>query len=376
MKAARSSGLSRRLLGAHGLVIAAGAATLAGVAILTGPSLFRSHVRQALGPISDSASGHLDAAFGTALMFSIGLAVLVASVAALGLSWYMARRIAQPVSLLADAAERIADGSVHTRVPIPSPEDELADVSRSFNRMAAALEQTETTRVRLLSDLAHELRTPLATLEGYVEGLEDGVVPPDVTTWNTLTDALHRLRRLVDDLGAVSRAEEAADLRVQTVPAAELACAAVRAAQPMADQKDVTLVPPGVSPNGADAPTVRVDVQRIEEALHNLLDNAIRHTPSGGQVNVVVDTDASWVQMIVSDNGEGIAQLHLPHVFQRFYRADPARGQHGGSGIGLAIVAAIVQGHHGTVDAASPGTGAGSTFTLRLPVARRSALQS
>lgn len=359
------SGLARRLIASHGLVIAAGASTLAGVAILTGPSLFRSHVRQALGPMSDSAAGHLDDAFARALLLSLGLAILVASAAGLVLSWYLARRIAQPVSHLADAAERIAGGSVHTRVPVPSPDDELADVSRSFNRMAAALQETETTRQRLLSDLAHELRTPMATLEGYLEGLEDGVVPPGAATWATLGDALSRLRRLVDDLGAVSRAEELADLKLQPVAPQVLAESAVAAAQPIAQRRGVRLR----ADPGPDAPEVLVDVERLGEALHNLIHNAVRHTPSGGLVTVAVDADKSWVELIVRDDGEGIAEGDLPHVFRRFYRADPARGEHGGSGIGLTIVAAIVQTHHGTVHAESDGPGTGSRFVIRLPAA-------
>lgn len=365
MKSQPRSGLARRLIASHGLVIAAGASTLAGVAILTGPSLFRSHVRQALGPLSQDASGHLDAAFASALLLSIGLAVLVSAAAAFGLSWYMARRIAQPVSRLAGAAERIAGGSVHTRVPVPSPDDELADVSRSFNRMAAALEETETTRQQLLSDLAHELRTPMATLEGYVEGLEDGVVPPDAATWATLGDALTRLRRLVDDLGAVSRAEELADLKLQPVAPSVLASSAVAAAQPIAQQRGARLR----ADAGPDAPEVLVDVERLGEALHNLIHNAVRHTPPGGQVTVAVDADKSWVELIVQDDGEGIAGQDLSHLFQRFYRADPARGEHGGSGIGLTIVAAIVQTHHGTVHAESDGPGTGSRFVIRLPAA-------
>lgn len=364
MTPSRRPRLAGRLIASHGLVIAAGASTLAGVAILTGPSIFRSHVRQALGPISETAARHLDAAFGSALLLSLGLAILVASAASLALSWYLARRIAQPVSRLAQAAERIAGGSVHTRVPVPSPEDDLADVSRSFNRMASALERTETTRQRLLSDLAHELRTPLATLEGYLEGLEDGVVAPDALTWATLGDALRRLRRLVDDLGAVSRAEESTDLRLRTVAPQILAGAAVRAAQPIADQRQVTLR----AEAGEEVPEVRVDTERLGEALHNLIDNAVRHTPAGGQVTVAVDAGGSWVELAVRDDGDGIAGEDLPHVFQRFYRADPARGGDGGSGIGLTIVAAIVGAHHGTVHAESAGPGAGSRFVIRLPV--------
>ncbi|HEX6255953.1 MAG TPA: ATP-binding protein [Euzebyales bacterium] len=363
-----ASGLTRRLLAAHAVVIAVGATTLAAVAVLAGPSLFRSHVRAALGPLSDSAAAHLDEAFARALLLSLGVAVLTAAVTALTVSWVVARRIARPVSRLADSAGRVAAGDYHTRVPVPSPDDELAHVTRSFNRMATVLEDSETTRRRLLADLAHELRTPLATLEGYVEGLDDGVVAAEPATWRTLADALARLRRLVDDLGVVSRAEQhPPDLELQQVGPGELVHQAVAAAQPLAQRRGVRL---HADVTGRTA-AVLVDVDRMGEALHNLLDNAVRHTGHGGDVTVTTDVDGGWVELVVADDGEGIDAADLPHVFERFYRADAARGDHhGGSGIGLTIVDAIVRAHGGSVHADSRGRGTGARFTIRLPTAR------
>jgi len=363
-----SSGLARRLLAAHALVIAVGAATLAAVAVLAGPSLFRSHIRAALGPVSDSATAHLDEAFARALLLSLGVAVLAAAVTALAVSWVVARRIARPVSRLADSSGHIAAGDYRTRVPVPSPDDELAQVSRSFNRMAAALEDTEDTRRRLLADLAHELRTPLATLEGYVEGLDDGVVAAEPATWQTLADALARLRRLVDDLAVVSRAEEQPpDLNLRDVAPANLVRRAVAAAQPAAQRRGVRLR----TDVDAGVPVVRVDVERIGEALHNLLDNAVRHTARDGEVTVTAGTHGRWIQLVVADDGQGIDPADLPHVFERFYRADPARGGYdGGSGIGLTIVDAIARAHGGDVHADSRGPGTGARFTMQLPSVR------
>jgi two-component system sensor histidine kinase BaeS len=368
MTRAPSSGLTRRLLAAHAVVIAVGATTLATVAVLAGPSLFRSHARAALGPLSDSAAAHLDEAFARALLLSLGVAVLGAAIAALAVSWVVARRIARPVSRLADSAGRVAAGDYHTRVPVPQVDDELAQVTRSFNRMAAALEDTETIRRRLLVDLAHELRTPLATLEGYIEGLDDGVVAAEPATWHTLADALARLRRLVDDLAVVSRAEEHPfDLDLHQVRPDELLRQAVAAAQPTAQRRGVHLH----SHIAGRPAAVLVDIDRIGEALHNLLDNAIRHTAPGGDVTVATDVDGGWVELVVADSGEGIDATDLPHVFERFYRADAARSDHdGGSGIGLTIVAAIVRAHGGTVRADSGGRGTGARFTIRLPTAR------
>lgn len=363
-----ASGLTRRLLAAHAVVIAVGATTLAAVAVLAGPSLFRSHVRAALGPLSDDAAAHLDEAFARALLLSLGVAVLAAAVTALAVSWIVARRIARPVRRLADGAGRVAAGDYHTRVPVPQVDDELAQVTRSFNHMADALEDTETTRRRLLADLAHELRTPLATLDGYVEGLDDGVVAAEPATWRTLADALARLRRLVDDLNVVSRVEGlTASLQLQQIAPDELVRQAVAAAQPQAQRRGVHLHSHATGRPG----TVLVDVDRVGEALHNLLDNAIRHTPPGDDVTVATDADGAWVDLAVADTGEGIDAADLPHVFERFYRADAARRDHdGGSGIGLTIVAAIVRAHGGTVHADSPGRGCGARFTIRLPTAR------
>ncbi|CAN5869305.1 hypothetical protein BH23ACT10_BH23ACT10_25440 [soil metagenome] len=234
--------------------------------------------------------------------------------------------------------------------------------------MAAALEDTEATRRRLLADLAHELRTPLATLEGYVEGLSDGVVAAEPATWRTLTDALTRLRRLVDDMAVVSRAEEQPpNLDLRQVTPADLVRRAVRAAQPVAQRRGV-----GLRGTVNDrVPAVRVDVERIGEALHNLLDNAIRHTPRDGEVTVAAEVHDRWIHLVVSDDGDGIDPADLPHVFERFYRADAARGGHdGGSGIGLTIVDAIVRAHGGRVHADSRGHGTGARFTIRLPSAR------
>ncbi len=361
--------LARRLVTAHAVVIAVGATTLAVVAVVAGPRLFRSHVGEAPGPVSDSAAAHLVEAFARTLLLSLGLAVLAAAITALALSWYLARRIARPVGTLAAGAERIAAGGYSTRVAVPEPDDELAQVTRSFNRMAAALEGTETTRRRLLADLAHELRTPLATLEGYIEGLDDGVIAPEPATWRTLGDALARLRRLVDDLGVVSRADEqSANLELTSASPADLAHRAVLAAQPAAQRRGVRLR----ELVDDHASQVMVDVERIGEALHNLIDNALRHTPPDGEVRVEVAPHGGWTQFVVSDDGDGIDPADLPHIFERFYRADASRSGHdGGSGIGLTIADRIVRAHGGTVQAFSLGRGEGARFTIRLPSTQR-----
>jgi two-component system, OmpR family, sensor histidine kinase BaeS len=203
-----------------------------------------------------------------------------------------------------------------------------------------------------------------------VDAAEDGVAVADEDTWTVLRTQTGRLRRLAEDIAAVSRAEEhQLDLRPVCVAARDLVHAAVTAAQPRYTAKQVTLLARVTDANEAGA-EVEADAERMGQVLGNLLDNALRHTPAGGQVVVGVGRDAAGVRFTVTDTGEGIPAEHLPHLFERFYRADPARDRgHGGSGIGLAIVRAIVAEHRGRVTATSDGPGAGATFTVTLPPA-------
>lgn len=355
--------LARRLLAANGLVIAAGAVTLAVVALLVSPPLFHRHVGGALGPVSDAVGRHLDQALSTALLLSLGIGTGAAVVAAFAVSWVLSSRLARPIEDLSDTADQLAGGDLSARAALPPVDDELADLTVAFNDMAAALEHTEDTRRRLLSDLAHELRTPLSTIEGYLEGLTDGVVEPTSQTWATLQDAAGRLRRLVDDVALVSRAEEG-QLSLDPRPAdvAKLVDAAVSAAHDAYARAGVTLhvdVKPGLEP-------VEVDADRAHQVLANLLDNARRHTPAGGQVTVAVRTDGDVVLIIVRDTGDGIAPDQMPHVFERFYRGDVSRRSGTGSGIGLTIARVIARAHGGDLTATSPGPGQGSRFVWQI----------
>jgi signal transduction histidine kinase len=234
--------------------------------------------------------------------------------------------------------------------------------------MAGRLDSVEATRRRLLSDLAHEMRTPVATIQGYVEALEDGVARLDSETVAVLRGQASRLTRLAEDLAAVSRAEERAhELQTTVVDPTELASAAVSAAGDAYAAKGVRLVA-DVDPDPSD---VDVDRDRIGQVLANLLQNALRHTPAGGTVTLAVGSpDPRHVELSVTDTGEGIAAEHVSHLFERFYRVDEARDRaHGGSGIGLAIAKALVEAHGGTIGVESAGVGRGSTFTVLLPTA-------
>jgi len=360
-------GLAGRLFAAQTLVLLVGAVTLGLVAAAVGPAIFHDHLRQISGHVAPDAIRHVEEAYTSASAVALAVALVAALAAALAVSAYVARRVAHPVGQLAAAAADITDGHYATRVATPGLGSDFATVVAAFNEMAGRLAEVEATRRRLLADLGHELRTPVATIEAYVEAAEDGVLVPDEDIWSVLRTQTGRLRRLAEDVAAVSRAEEhQLDLYPRRRAVTDLVGAAVAAARPRCETKGVTLSERVTT----DLPPVRVDGERIGQVLGNLLDNALRHSPSGGTITITADRDAEGVQIAVTDTGEGIAAEHLPHIFERFYRADAARDRtHGGSGIGLAIVRAIISEHGGRVTAHSDGPGTGATFVVTLPSA-------
>ena len=282
MRKRLSGSLGAKLLAGQLLVVLTGALTLLLVALLVGPAIFRTHVRDALGYVPPDVGRHLDMAFHTATLISLGVAVGASVAVALALSSIISTRIVRPVRELGAAAQRIAHGSRDARVPARGT-DELAELAGAFNEMAASLEHAEQIRSQLLADVAHELRTPLATVESYVEALADGVLAADDENWGVIRSETSRLNRLVDDLQKVSRAQaHQLDLHLAPVAAAALISDAVKAAEPSFTSKSVTLeaeIEPRV-------PTIEADTERIAEVLANLLTNALRHTPSGGIVKV------------------------------------------------------------------------------------------
>ncbi len=360
----RPSGLAARLFLAQVLVVLTGTVTIGLVAAVAGPPLFHEHMRRA-GPMPAAAADHVEQAYTSASAVSLGVALVAALAAALAASAYLARRVAQPVAAVAAAAADVADGHYAVRVPAPDLGDEFNTLTGAFNQMAGRLEAVEATRRQMLADLGHEMRTPLATMEAYLEAAEDGVSVPDEDVIQVMRTQTSRLRRLAEDISAVSQAEENHfDLRPEPVSPGELDRASVTAARPRYAAKDVTLHD-RVAPR---LPDVFADPERIGQVLTNLLENALRHTPPGGHVTLEAGVSGHGVRFRVTDTGEGIAADHLPHLFERFYRADNARDRsHGGSGIGLAIVRAVVTAHGGQAAAASAGPGSGATFTITLP---------
>lgn len=358
------SGLAVRLLIAQALVLVAGAVTTWIVASLVGPAIFHDHLTQAGVAHTATETRHVEEAFSSALLISISLALLAAMAAALTVTWYFTRRVQRSIDSVADAATGIAAGRYHARVPDPGLGAEFATLADTYNQLAERLEATEVTRRRMLADLAHEMRTPLATIEAHLEGIEDGIRDPDASTLEIIRTSTSRLGRLAEDIGAVSSAEEGRlQIDLQSVDAGALARAAVTSAKDRHTAQGVDL-----AIEIASHRQVLADPDRLGQVLTNLLDNALRHTPRGGTVTVRCSDDGAWIDIAVSDNGEGIAPEHLDHLFDRFYRADSARDRaHGGSGIGLSIAKALVEAHGGHISAQSPGLGLGATFTIRLP---------
>jgi histidine kinase len=271
------------------------------------------------------------------------------------------------VRALAAASRRIAEGEYSERVP-PHGNDELGALSDSFNTMAEALEQTEARRRALLADVAHELRTPLSGIKGYMEGLTDGVLPPDPEVFDRISTDVDRLQRLVTDLEELSRLDAGVVMLTrQRVAPAGLIHSAVERLRPQAEEKGLTIAAAAL-----DAlPAVDVDQDRIHQVLVNLIGNAIQYTNPPGRVVVAAQVEDGSVRVDVTDTGVGVAAEHLAHLFDRFYRVDRSRARAGGgSGLGLTIARYLVEAHGGRIWASSPGPGQGSTFSFLLPIAR------
>ena len=290
---------------------------------------------------------------------------LVAGILALALGIWLSRGLTEPLSRLEEGARAVASHNWAYRVPEEGP-DEVAEVARAFNEMTATLQQSEMLRRQLLSDVAHELRTPLTVLQGNLRAMLDGVYPLEPAEIGRLYDQTRHLSRLVEDLHLLAQAEaQALPLARTSFDMREMVREVVELFRPLAEANDVRLL---VETDDAPAP-VYADRARIQQILNNFLSNALRHTPAGGRITVRERREGDRVRVEVQDTGDGIAPEHLPHVFERFYRADKARDrEHGGTGLGLAIAKALAEAHGGGVWVASEGKGKGATFGFWLPL--------
>lgn len=300
---------------------------------------------------------------------SLWITGAVAAAVALMAGLFLTRQITSPIRALTRGARELGRGNLAYRIEAKSG-DEVGELVQSFNTMAASLNASEQQRQRMTADIAHELRTPLTVIEGTVDGILDGVFAPDAERLATIKEQTALLTRLISDLRDLSLAE-AGQLRLEI--------AQTDIAMLVRDQLDhmrLAAQDRGVSlelETGNNLPLVKVDRQRIEQVLANLLTNAIRHTPPGGHVTVVLKTappaeNQNSILISVEDTGEGIPSEHLPHIFERFYRVSDSRARsEGGTGLGLAIVKSLVTAHGGRVWAESE-PGKGSRFYVTLPL--------
>ena len=297
-----------------------------------------------------------------ALVDDLALAGLAAALLGTVVALLVAPRLTRPLRRLTAAVDRVASGDRSARADLPGAVGELGVLALAVDGMAADLEREDRLRRALVADVAHEVRTPLTILLGEVEALEDGVVPADPQRLASLHEEVLRLARLVEDLDAIAAAE-AAGLQLHREPV-DLAVVVRAALSGLEDQ----LAAAGVRVDAAlDPAVVAGDPHRLEQVVRNLVSNAAKFSPPAGTVSVRVGVDGDVAVLQVTDDGGGIPPEELPHVFERFWRGETARGTPG-SGVGLAVVAELVAAHEGAVDATN-APGRGACLTVRVPLA-------
>ncbi len=302
--------------------------------------------------------------FADAVRRTLTIVGIAAGVAAVLLVLLFTRRMLRSIGNLTHAARSLESGNLSSRVPVRG-KDEVAELGHAFNNMADALEESERQRRNMVADVAHELRTPLANIQGHVEAMQDGLLPPDADNLETVHRQTLNLNRLVDDLRLLAESESS-DLRLNVQPASILSLVERVADffRPRAEAASVNLVVDAPD----DLPTVPLDRLRIEQALSNIMDNAVAYTPSDGTITVTAENFGDAVRVSVADIGPGIPADALPHVFDRLYRVDTSRDRAtGGSGLGLTIARRLVEAHGGTIWAEST-EGQGSRFGFDLPM--------
>jgi signal transduction histidine kinase len=289
-------------------------------------------------------------------------AALGAALVALGLGTILARTLTHPLRELTSAIHAMAKGNFKQHVPVKS-RDELGELAAAFNQMSSDLDRLNLSRRQMTADIAHDLRSPLTVIGGYVESMRDGVLKPTPERLDTIHAEVQHLQRLVEDLRTLSQAD-AGELRLNRSPVAPLALLEqmAKSYNHLAAQNKVALEVQA----HADLPEILLDPDRMAQVFGNLISNSLRYTPEGGQILLTAGQEKDGLAFSVQDTGQGISAEALPHIFDRFYRADPARAQGSESGLGLAIARSIVEAHGGSISAGSE-VGQGTKIRMVFP---------
>ena len=289
---------------------------------------------------------------------------LGAALVALALGTILARSLTHPLRDLTAAIHAMAKGDLNQHVSVKS-RDELGELAVAFNQMSADLNRLTLSRRQMTADIAHDLRSPLTVIGGYVEAMRDGVLKSSPERLDTIHAEVQHLQRLVEDLRTLSQAD-AGELTLNCEPVAPVSLLErmVKSYQHLATQKSVTLEVQGEP----GLPEISLDLDRMAQVFGNLITNSLRYTPEGGRIVLSAAREGNVLAFCVKDNGQGISAEALPHIFDRFYRADPVRTQGSESGLGLAIARSIVEAHAGTITADSQ-VGQGTTVSIHLPLA-------
>jgi len=315
--------------------------------------------RQPTIPVNPAETAFLDRVKQIYFLSAVGVIAL-----ALLLAFLLSRTLTRPIRELTAATRAVSTGDLAQEVPVRS-RDELGELAASFNQMNAKLAQSLNLRRQMTADIAHELRTPISVILGHAEAVHDGVLTPSLETFEIVRDEASRLEQLVEDLRTLSRADaDELPIERQAIAPAKLLEDVCATHNHRAKQKNISLKAQAAS----DLPEITVDPGRMMQVLSNLLDNAVRYTPEGGQVLLAAQVVEDKLEIRVQDSGPGVAENELDRIFDRFYRSDPSRQRdESGSGLGLAIARAIVEKHNGRIWAESK-PGEGTTIVIHLPL--------
>jgi signal transduction histidine kinase len=314
-------------------------------------------------PPRDPAEEAFAAQTNRALLFG----ALGGTAVAILLAVILARTLTRPLRELSHASQQVAQGQLQQAVPVRT-QDELGELAAAFNQMSAALDEANQARRQMTADIAHDLRTPLTVLSGYLEAMQDGTLAPTPARFDLMQQEIATLNRLVTDLRTLSLADAGKlTLQKESIAPTDLLAQVQAAYGRQAEQQSITLNV-NCAPN---LPEINLDPGRMRQVLDNLVSNALRYTPNDGTITLAAQNSPITnyqLQITITDTGPGIPAADLPHIFNRFYRGDRARHESESSGLGLAIAQSLVQAHGGTINIQSPvNDSQGSRFTIHLP---------